>query len=515
MKKNVLIKSLLLLLVVMTISCKKEVNGQTDSKFAIDSTQIGSFFSKFPEFKAFQPEIKSLYKKQNYQYVWYDDNGRNDFAEVLYNKASQLDAEGVPVDLPYKNEFAALFSDYKKKPDLENELLISSMYFFYAKKVYAGLDPQQSKQMGWYLPREKVSYVDYLETLMKDDELLKKDEKELIGQYYNLRKSLQHYRDVQSKGGWQNIALPEGSKSLKAGDNNAAVAQLRKRLSLSGDLKSDSGSTVFDNDLSDALRNYQRRHHLKESGVADSGLIKDLNIPVEERIKTIIVNMERCRWIAPDYTDVPEFIAVNIPSYQLRYIRDGKPVLESNVVVGKELNKTVVFSGKMSYLVFSPYWNIPKSILEKEIKPGIAKDKNYLAKHNMEWHNNMVRQKPGKDNSLGLVKFMFPNSNNIYLHDTPAKSLFEKEDRALSHGCVRVEKARELAIKILEGDKNWNTQKIDAAMQSGTEKNYTLNHKIPVYIAYFTAWSDENGQVSFYNDIYERDAHLAKMLYKQ
>lgn len=515
-KKALMIKSLLLLFLVMTISCKKnEKNGEPDPKFAIDSTQIGSFFTKFPEFKAYESEIKSLYKKQNYQYVWYDDDGRNDFAEVLYNKASQLDAEGVPVDLPYKNEFADLFSDNKKKPDLENELLISSMYFFYAKKVYAGLDPQQSKQMGWYLPREKVSYVDYLDTLMKDDALLKKDEKELIGQYYNLRKSLQQYRDVQSKGGWQTITLAEGSKTLKAGDNNAAVAQLRKRLLLSGDLKSDSGSSVFDSSLTDALRNYQRRHHLKESGVADSGLIKDLNIPVEERIKTIIVNMERCRWIAPEYTEVEEFIAVNIPSYQLRYIKNGKTALESNVVVGKELNKTVVFSGKMSYLVFSPYWNIPKSILEKEIKPGIAKDKNYLAKHNMEWHNNMVRQKPGKDNSLGLVKFMFPNSNNIYLHDTPAKSLFEKEDRALSHGCVRVEKARELAIKILEGDKNWNTEKIDAAMQSGKEKNYTLNHKIPVYIAYFTAWADENGQVSFYNDIYERDAHLAKLLYKQ
>jgi len=516
MKRNVIIKSLLLLFVVMTISCnKKEGNAETDSKFAIDSTQIGAFFTKFPEFKSYESEINSLYKKQNYQYVWYDDDGRNDFAEVLYNKASQLDSEGVPVDLPYKNEFADLFDDNKSKPNLEKELLISSMYFFYAKKVYAGLDPQLSKEMGWYLPRQKVSYVDYLDALMKDEELLKKDEKENIGQYYNLRKSLKYYRDIQSKGGWQAITIPDGVKSIKSGDDNLAVAQLRKRLLLSGDLKSDSGSTVFDESLQEAVYNFQRRHHLKESNVVDADLIKTLNIPVEERIKTIIVNMERCRWIAPEYSEVEEFIAVNIPSYQLRYIKNGKTALESNVVVGKELNKTVVFSGKMSYLVFSPYWNIPKSILEKEIKPGIAKDKNYLEKHNMEWHNNMVRQKPGKDNSLGLVKFMFPNSNNIYLHDTPAKSLFKKDDRALSHGCVRVEKARELAIKILEGDKNWNTQKIDEAMQSGKEKNYTLNHKIPVYIAYFTAWADENGQVSFYNDIYDRDEHLAKMLYNK
>lgn len=188
-------------------------------------------------------------------------------------------------------------------------------------------------------------------------------------------------------------------------------------------------------------------------------LIKHLNVPVQERIKAIVVNMERCRWISTDLTKGGEYIAVNIPSYRMRYFKDNKMRLESNVVVGKEMNKTIVFSGQMSYLVFSPYWNIPKSIIEKEIKPGMAKDKNYLANHNMEWNNGRVRQKPGNKNSLGLVKFMFPNSNNIYLHDSPAKSLFNKENRAFSHGCVRVQKARDLAVAILEDDKNWTPQK--------------------------------------------------------
>src|SRR5690606_22509262 len=170
-----------------------------------------------------------------------------------------------------------------------------------------------------------------------------------------------------------------------------------------------------------------------------------LNIPVSERIKTITVNMERCRWVPSSINTEKEYIAVNIPSYRLFYFRGKDTILISRVVVGKELNKTVIFSGKMSDLAFSPYWNVPKSILEKEIKPHIAQNPNYLAEHNMEWHGNSVRQKPGKNNSLGLVKFMFPNSNNIYLHDTPAKSLFSKDERAFSHGCVRVEKARDLA----------------------------------------------------------------------
>jgi len=205
---------------------------------------------------------------------------------------------------------------------------------------------------------------------------------------------------------------------------------------------------------------------------------------------------------------------VNIPSYHLTYIKDGKSALESNVVVGKALNKTVVFSGKMSYLVFSPYWNIPKSIVKKEIEPNIAKDPKYLEKENIEKVGANYRQKPGPKNSLGLVKFMFPNQNNIYLHDSPAKSLFNRDERAFSHGCVRVQKAKELAYLILDDDKKMSHQKIDEYMNSGEEKQYPLNRKIPVYIAYFTAMADENGNVAFFDDIYSRDARLAHLLYQ-
>ena len=221
--------------------------------------------------------------------------------------------------------------------------------------------------------------------------------------------------------------------------------------------------------------------------------------------------MERCRWITPNLIKAKEFIAVNIPSYRLHYIRNGKPVLISKVVVGRELNKTVVFSGEMSYIVFNPYWNVPNSILKNEIVPAMRKDPNYLSKHNMEWHEGRLRQKPGKNNSLGLVKFMFPNSNNIYLHDTPAKSLFNREQRAFSHGCIRVEKARELAIAILGTDSD--EKKIDRLMDGSEEKVVKLKEKIPVYIAYFTAWADEDGNIAFFKDIYNRDTELAQLLH--
>lgn len=505
---------------LLNVSCKKKEEKTAvivkEDLVKFDSTQIPTFIAKFPEFKEFESELKEVYKKRDYHYVWYDKDGRIDFAEVLYNRINQIQSDGVQAQIPYKKQIDELFDQREsKKPGPNSDLLVSSMYFFYTKNVLQGLDSEKSKQTGWYLPRENVSYVDYLDSLLKDPYLIKKDKGELIGQYYNLKKALHKFREIQKAGSWGTIQLPEGMKSLKLGDSSVAIVEIRKKLFLIGDLKNNSGKSIFDDDLKEALTKYESRHHRKFDNRIGPSIVKEMNVSVEDRIKTIIVNMERCRWINPETMNSKELVAVNIPSYRMQYFKDGKRVLESNVVVGKELNQTVVFSGQMSYLVFSPYWNIPPSIIKNEIKPGMDADSDYLAKHNMEWNNGNVRQKPGPNNSLGLVKFMFPNSNNIYLHDTPAKSLFGRDERALSHGCVRVEKAKELANAILEGDKNWNAQKIDEAMNAGKEKHYTLNHKIPVYIAYFTAWADEKGNVSFYQDIYKRDDKLANLLYTQ
>jgi murein L,D-transpeptidase YcbB/YkuD len=205
-------------------------------------------------------------------------------------------------------------------------------------------------------------------------------------------------------------------------------------------------------------------------------------------------------------------IVVNIPSFTLTYFKEGKPVLVSRVVVGKSMNKTAVFSGQMNQIVFSPYWNVPPSILRKEILPAIAKNSNYLAKNEMEWVGNRVRQRPGPQNALGKIKFVFPNSHLIYMHDTPSKNLFNEEQRAFSHGCIRVARPRNLAIEILKDDKNWTIEKIDDAMDSGVEKAYNLKTRIPVYIGYFTAWVDREGQIHFYEDIYGHDERLSIIL---
>jgi L,D-transpeptidase YcbB len=517
---------LALCLGMVTVSCKKdkdEAGANTevhshDEIIAIDKAQFTAFFSKYPDFKNYEEQVNKLYEKHDH-YIWHEKRGLIEFAEVLYNRVNQIGADGLPAKIPYKAQLDELFADSGRgdKPNVDSELLISSMYFYYADRVIGGLDAEKSRQTGWFLPREKMDYVAYLDTLMKDPRKINADKNEMFSQYFNLKKGLQKYRDIKKKGGWGTIDWPKGAKALSPGDSSATVQQLRARLAAEGFLKANNQSNVYDDELKSAVAEYEKWHFREFNGKITEAIVKELNVPVEERIKAITVNMERCRWVTPDIDNQQEYIAVNIPSYRLRYVRDGKMFMTSNVVVGKELNKTVIFSGEMSYLVFAPYWNIPKSIVEKEIKPGIAKNSNYLDKHNMEYYNNgkNIRQRPGGENSLGLVKFMFPNTNNIYLHDTPAKSLFNEDDRAFSHGCVRVQKARELAIAITKDQAGWSESKVDNAMKGSKESYFNLKRKIPVYLTYFTAWADENGNVAFFDDVYKRDESLAHLLYNE
>ncbi len=515
-KLSILIALVLCSLIIDGCKKVKSTGKITDpeDRIAFDSVKLQNFFKEYPGFKNFKPEMEKLYKKYDNHYVWYDKEGRVDFASVLYNKTNQLEDEGVPVKMPYQEKLDKLF-EKNRKPRKEEDFLISAMYFFYANRVLQGVDPSVSKQLGWYLPRQRMSFVNYLDTLMLEPKIAKGDGVERIPQYYNLRKALDKYRGIEKSGKWSAVNFPEGKKFLKIGDSAMVIRQLRNNLNLIGDLSSNNNSNVYDKDLKEAVLKFKKRDNMTVDENIDSEFAAILNVPIQNRIKTIIINMERCRWISPTVTNNKEYIAVNIPAYKMTYYRDGDVELESNVVVGKELNKTVVFSGNMSYIVFAPYWNIPKSIIAKEIEPKMQADPNYLESHNMEWNDGHVRQKPGKDNSLGLVKFMFPNSNNIYLHDSPAKSLYNKDERALSHGCVRVQKAEELAVKILDDDKNWNATKVSEAMNASTETQYGLKKKIPVYISYFTAWADEDGNVGFFNDIYKRDGRLAKLIYRE
>lgn len=487
-------------------------NGST----AIDSVAIVSFYKSYPELKKYEEQTFSLYRKHNFNQVWFDEKGLVEFGNTLYSKYSDIEKEGLKVVFPYQKYLEGIFHD-----DIENslsqehtELMITNLYFFYADKVYNGLNSKVTTEMGWLLPRKQISYFNLLDSVMTNSKALD-SKKVLIAQYYKLRAFLEKYQKIEKDGGWNPIDLDPNLKSYKPGDSAKAIGQIRERLYITGDIKNNTKSTIYDQELAEGVSRYQVRNGFKSDKLILPKHIKEMNRPIADRLKQILVNMERCRWMSPEITNSYEYILVNIPSYNLTFIRDGKVALKSPVVVGKTMNKTVIFSGKMSYIVFSPYWYLPTSIIKKEVKPGMAKNKNYLEQHNMEWNNGNVRQKPGKSNSLGLVKFIFPNSNSIYLHDTPSKSLFENETRAYSHGCVRVGKPRDLAINILKEDKNWTPAKIDAAMNAGKENTYVLKNKIPVYIGYFTAWVDDDGQINFFDDIYQRDDRLAKLIFNE
>jgi murein L,D-transpeptidase YcbB/YkuD len=424
-----------------------------------DSSRLTAFFRSFPKLQKYQKDVSEVYRQHQFTQIWFDEEGVIEFGYTLYNRASELKAEGISSVFPYQLMIDEIFDTEKgdKLSGIETEIMLTNLYLFYTEKVYSGLGDSTSTALGWLLPRKQISYSRLLDSVMSDEQVLNHDKKVLYSQYYKLRDILKHYQKIEAQRRWKIYAIdPE---------------QI-------------------------AIPTYNRA----------------LNLSTADRIKKIIVNMERCRWISAEIDQEKEFIMVNIPAFTLSLVKNGKTALESRVIVGNSLNKTVIFKGMMNQIVFSPYWNLPQSIVDDDVIPGIAKNRNYLKNHNMEWNNGLVRQKPGNNNSLGLVKFIFPNSADIYLHDTPSKSLFEKQSRAFSHGCIRVKKPRELAITILKGDLNWTPEKIDAAMHSGREQAYSLQIKIPVYITYLTAWVDEQGRINFYADIYNRDARLAKLL---
>src|ERR1700679_3208543 len=283
---------------------------------------------------------------------------------------------------------------------------------------------------------------------------------------------------------------------------------------------------------SDGLRHYQHRHGFTEDGKLTPQTIKSLNVPMTDRVAQLEDSLERWRWLPDPY--LHSRLMVNLPEFVLRgYDPDHKLDFTMRVVVGKGMgqHETPVFTHMMKYLVFRPYWNVPVDIARNELAPHITANHGYLATKNFEVTDSkglvltdytakqvaqgsvMVREKPGPKNSLGLVKFIFPNQYNIYLHSTPAISLFERSRRDFSHGCIRVQKPADLAVWVLQGQAGWDADKVQAAMNSGSDnKTVSLKTPLPIVIFYLTATVGEDGQTYFFDDIYGYDAKMQKVL---
>jgi murein L,D-transpeptidase YcbB/YkuD len=483
----------------------------------VDSEVLNGFFKRYTDLKKYQTEVISLYKNRSYGTIWYDNNKINEFGSLLYQKLQSSHQEGVEISIPYKGEIDQIFNKKasERPSKADSDMLLSSLYVIYMNRVYVGLDAETAKKTGWMLPKKKLSYDTLLDSLMTNPALLEKNKTLLFDQYYKLQDVLKKYQQIEKDNTWTPITTVKPYKDIRPDEKSITVAQIRNRLFVMGDLKNDSKSDFYDRELMDGVMKYKVRNGLKPNYIITEDHIKDMNTPIADKIKTLMINMERCRWISPKLTTDSEYIMVNVPSFELVYVKNGKIELTSKVFVGSPVTKTTIFSGNIDKVVFSPYWTVPQSIVENELKLKMAADKNYLADHNMEMVNGQVRQKPGPENSLGLVKFIFPNPDDIYMHDTPAKSLFDFEKRTFSHGCINVSKAKELAIAMLKDYPEWTPERITKAMDGSAETTFKLPNKVPIYISYFTSWVNESGEIGFFQDVYERDTDLNKAFFTE
>lgn len=349
--------------------------------------------------------------------------------------------------------------------------------------------------------------------------------------YERLRKGLARYRQIMANGGWPEF--PDGP-TLRPGTQDGRVALLVQRLAITGDLPAGEfmpGEDDYGESLEAGVRHFQSRHGLDADGIVGPSTARALNVSVEDRIKQLKVNLERTRWVFDDISD--DFILVNIAGFAAYVIRDGDVAWQTKVQVGKPFHKTPVFRDEMKYLVFNPTWTVPYSIATRDILPNVQADPDYIVKRNFDVRNRngdlvdpesidwsalsrgnfpyTLIQRPGPDNALGRVKFMFPNEHAVYLHDTPSKHLFGRAERAFSAGCIRVENPFDLA-EVLLGRDGWTQERFKDVLDSGETRTVFLSEPLPVLLLYWTAQIDEDGVVHFFQDIYDRDQSVADAL---
>jgi len=484
------------------------------SDLFLDSNAVESFIQKEKLNDSSANFMRSFYRVRNYEYAWFNSDGPTEQARGLWSLyASKKDSSSKDRTKNLTERMDTLLQrdsitvDKNDSSFIQTELALTQQFIQYASE-----NPQHiNKDALYYLvPAKKMNTMDYADSILNKQ----KDSSLYAGNknYNALKQQLSNYYSIAKNGGWGTMT---GNSQLKKGMKSPQVVALKKRLQLSKEYNGTDTTNVFSDSLEIAVKSFQQRNGLKPTGIVNDSTISILNIPVEQRIQQVIVNMNRVLWM-PQQNDSSR-IEVNIPSQMLiAYVDSGK-AFEMPVIVGREGSGTTMFSSNINQIVFNPAWNIPESIVKNEIMPKMKSDATYLKKNNIEVVKQgdipELRQLPGKNNPLGKVKFLFPNTHEIYLHDTPDKTAFSKPERALSHGCIRVSDAAKLAQYLLRDQKDWTAQKINAAMNSNKEQTVDLKTKEPVNISYLTVWVDENGMMNFRPDIYNHDKEAIEKMF--
>lgn len=476
--------------------------------------------------------MRRFYRQRAYQPAWSTVEGPLPQAEQFLQAASQVAAaEGLDPHRYQSGRLAGLVSQVAQQESLESpdaqrrladlDVELTFIYLTLAAHTAIGRIQPETLRISWESQARDVDLNAHLGKTLQTEKEFGESLSSLAPpdpRYARLRDALARYRGIASRGGWP--AVPAG---LAKGAPGAGVVLLRNRLAAEGDLavpqdgQVSPGTALFDGEVAAAVARFQRRHGLELSGKLDEETLAELNVPVRKRIRQIELNLERWRWLPRSLGD--RYILVNVPEYRMELIEGGRKAIDMAVVVGKEQSRTPVFSDRMEYLELNPAWNIPDGIAQEEILPKLASDPGYLASHNMEIvgtdGKTRIRQRPGPDNPLGQIKFMFPNEFDVYLHDTPADHLFSRSERDFSHGCIRLERPVQLAEYLLKDDPNWQGTRLREAILSGEQRTVRLPTKLPVHILYFTAWVEDDGTVQLRKDVYGHDAQLNTALSQQ
>jgi len=494
------------------------------SDLFLDTAALGNFITQNKIADSIARRLKSFYNTRNYQFAWFTSNGLTEQARGFWNLhdyVTTYDNDSSLKDKKLQKKMDRLIAEddlsvsASNKDFINTELKLTEHFITYMLNNYEK-GYVKRKEMERFIPRKREDPLALADSLInkkhKDDKYFE----DVNQSYSGLKDQLSKYLAIAKNGGWPQVNSIK--KPLKKGVSSPEIAIIKKRLAITGDLAVTDTTQVFNDTLVMAVKNFQARHGFNETGIISDTLIKEMNVPAVKRVEQLLMNMDRMRWLANEPTG--NLIVVNIPEFVLHVYEGKQKVFDIDVVVGKEGHSTMMFNGDLNQVVFSPYWNVPPSIVAKEILPAMDKNPNYLAKENMEITGNddglpVIRQRPGTGNALGKVKFLFPNSFNIYLHDTPAKSLFNKDQRAYSHGCIRVKEPEKLANYVLRNQPEWTPEKISEAMNSGEEKYVKVKDPIPVVITYYTAWVDESGRLNFRSDIYGHDEKLAGKMFIQ
>ena len=472
--------------------------------------------------------LPEFYYASGFQPAWTS----TDNIGALLEEIKQASKEGLtPTDYHYDYLVEQLKANDDVSPEMD--VILTDAYLLYASHLMSGKINPEKLVAEWQVNPKEFDFIKSLSDALTHHSvtIALNTIKPQYKTYVRLREALNKYRQIQQLGGWKSI-LP--GEAIKPGATDIRVTDVRNRLLLTGDLSIDRKDSMeyYDIALQEAVKVFQKRHGLMPDAVIGKNTIAVMNVPVEKRIEQVILNMERCRWLPLDLGQ--HYILVNIANFELEIVKNGKLEMEMNVVVGKPFRKTPVFSKRMLYMTFNPYWTVPPTILANDVLPAIKKNTGYLSNQNMkvisgnnevdpasiDWSSitpgnfpYQIRQDPGTNNALGLVKFIFPNPYNVYMHDTNHRELFSRTDRALSSGCIRLSRPLDLANYLLSNEKGeWSREKIDRIIARESNHTVVLKNEIYVHLLYWTSFVGDDGRINFREDVYERDEILWKAM---